>query len=391
MYIGPWQEYKLSQANRPQQGLTTNNRALRDDLQKTLMQTLDPASVAKVMEAMNPLLAGRAAGAEDGMNQSVLPPLSSARRHQGRRPARRAAEKPNPTLHEQFKLPSIHTQYRTDAPSPGQHDTPHSVRSSKSEPLHSSRVPRRPQNDIRAFSPPVNSARSTGYNPSNLVATLRLERRSRPTLNDAAKRSDFGQFWSWKKDGSDAGSDVGSLEGKKKKADTGVENKLSQIRNMQKLYTSGKQDQYIPPPLEPISVDVDASPLKTYKKPQTPVVEDRDLTSTDLAVVSKYFSGNRPSASRTSDFEPHQKFSSPKGRVAPLVSSPVDEGEEIGSANDRRNNAEQPADDADSPRGRIICSPVQVMDTPIGGNFSSPDGLLHWTSLLNPDEIDAMY
>ena len=365
----------------------------RDDLQKTLMQTLDPASVAKVMEAMNPLLAGKVAASEDSTNQSVLPPLSSARRHQGRRPARRAAGKPNPTLHEQFKLPSIHTQYRTDAPSPGHNDTPHSVRSSKSEPLHSSsRVPRRPQNDIRAFSPPVNSARSTGYNPSNLVATLRLERRSRPTLNDAAKRSDFGQFWSWKKDGSDAGSDAASVENKKKKADYGVESKISQIKNMQKLYISGKEDQYAPPPLEPISIDVNASPVKTYKKPQTPVVEDRDLTSTDLAVVSKYFSGNRSSASSTSNSHPHENVRSPKARVVPLLSSPVQEDVEIASASDHHSCSSQTqADGVDSPRGRIVCSPVQVMDPPIGGNFSSPDGLLHWTSLLNPDEIDAMY
>lgn len=395
MYIGPWQEYKLSQARRPLSGLATNNIDIRNDLQKTLLQTLAPEDVAKVMAAMNPLLNAQSGGGEASVDQTVLPPLHTIRRHQIRRP-RRPVENAQPTLHEQFKLPTVNNQYRTDASSPGQNGTPQSVRSSKSEPHRSSRVIQRARNGIRAFSPPI-SAKSTGCDPSNLVATLKLERRSRPTLNDTAKKTDFGQFWGWKmSDGAcKKGSETDSMGTNNKKNEDTIESKIEKVKNMHKLYSSGKPDQYVPPPLEPITVGVSASPLRAYKKPRTPIIEDRDLTSSDIAVISKYFTSNRSSSGMFDGHNlggPHRMMKSPQ-KAASVVPSEVSSSacgdeDDILAANDNDSKQRYHGDE-NSPR--IICSPVNVMNNPIGGNFSSPDGLLHWTAMLNPDEIDSMY
>jgi hypothetical protein len=432
MYIGPWQEYKLSQAQArrapaPQgqgQGLAAGGPDIREGLQQTLLQTLSPEDVAKIMAAMNPLLDrnnnANGPSIRPPSEQSALPPLPSGRRQQHQAQARgrhqrQAAERerereraqPGATLHEQFKLPSINSpKYRTDAQSPGQGgtDTPQSVRSSKSEPLHSSRLPKRPKHNIRAFSPPVDTAR-TGYNSSNLVAALRLERRSRPTLNDTAKKSDFGQFWSWK--GGGGGSEAGTpsismaVEPKKPKAETVLDDKIAKVKNMHKLYTSGQIGQGALDEAAGalLSLDV-ASPLRasthTYKKPQTPVIQERDVTSTDLAVVSKYFKENRSPGAVGDGYvysQPLRALSVSPGASPPLEDNDGDgDDDEIAEADEHSNSEGRGNHEGgNSGTGRIICSPVQCTDTGGGGSFGSPDGLLHWTQLLNPDEIDAMY
>lgn len=387
MYIGPWQEYKLSQARRPQPPPNPIGSDIRNDLQKTLLQTLSPEDVAKVMAAMNPLLSGPSATTAD---HAALPPLPSGRRHQSRRP-HRFVDREQPTLHDQFKLPRVDTKYRVDGSSPGANGTPQSVRSSKSEPLHSSRVVQRARHDIRAFSPPA-STKATGCDSSNLVATLRLERRNRPTLHDTIKKTDFGQFWGWKQGGTsdDTGSETGAQESKSSKAENSMESKIARVKNMQKLYTT-KPEQYVLPTLEPITVDVSSSPMRTYKKPQTPIVEDRDLTSSDIAVVSKYFNYNR-STSFLSDIAASPKnvdsvsLPAKSKSIASPVSLSKKEDKDLDFA-----SADDPSIHQFQEHSRIICSPVQVMDTPMAGNYNSPDGLLHWTSMLDIDEIDKLY
>lgn len=406
MYIGPWQEYKLSQARSSvasKPDAASGGPDIREELQKTLLKTLDPESVAKVMLAMNPLLDTGTNDKNSG-DQSDLPPLPSNRRHS--RAARQHREKKfQTTLHDHFKLPSISNQYQLESPSGGQNTgTPHSVRSSKSEPLQSSRLRGHAQLGIRAFSPPpADTANRSGLNSANLIATLRLERRTRPTLKDAAKKADFGQFWSWKgEDRGDANSEQGeAIRKPKAKADV-VDDKISRVKNMKKLYTSGPLEYKAPPMPALPSIDVTASPLRSYQKPQTPVIEDRDLTSTDLAVVSKYFRGNRSSSvlnEADSDRKHVDTTSIPRvamhsGPISPSFASRSHTVHELDMFESNDENLQDERADMNntlSPPGnptRLVYSPVQVMDT---GNFSSPDGLLQWTAMLNPNDIDSLY
>ena len=394
MYIGPWQEYKLSQASRAPHGLNVSGPDIKDDLRNTLLKKLSPEDVAKVMSAMNPLLETSNEVADSASGEQVeLPPLPSARRREKFarvRHYRRAPQKAPPTLHEQFKLPDINSpKYRLDSSSPSQNGTPQSVRSSKSEPLHSTRLPYSRKSDIRAFSPPVDTSKRKSYDASNLVATLRLERRTRPTLKETAGKSDFGQFWGWKGKEGDDGACQSTVDSKKKQAEIEVEKKIQQVKNMHALYKTGHIEEVTPPVGAP-TIDITASPVGKYEKPQTPVVEDRDLTSTDLAVVSKYF---KKKSTGSLEIRESPKHNRPVLNPLPITieGEQVQEEEEVEASIEEINRNETASveeAEIDEAPSRIICSPVQVLDT---SSYGSPDGLLRWTTMLNPDELDALY
>lgn len=350
MYIGPWQELRLSQQQQARrdgirllQPLDASNKQsiagsdaagstlgktsaeIHAGLERTLLETLAPDAVAKVLAAVQPLIneATAASGASSARDhqQRALPPVSGGRRHHNHRklrePTQRSGGTPinddsdvdqqeGPTLHEHFRLPAVLRRAGDNATPRSNRGTPRSVRSSKSEPIYSSRVHKDPNSAAaRSHADRANGSRAevtSGCDSTTLAATLRMERNARPSLYDAPRGSQFAQFWNWDGQGKSKSTSIKSSTSKD--ATSGihqeVNSKIARVKEMQKLYTSGAFGQTEatgPTAALPSNSAAAVSPVRppagaaniTYEKPRTPEVRERDLTAHDMAIVSKYF------------------------------------------------------------------------------------------------------
>jgi hypothetical protein len=220
-------------------------------------------------------------------------------------------------LQDHFRLPAVLWRGVGGATPRSDRGTPRSVRSSKSEPIHSTRKESNASKNSGERSAGFRAELKSGCDSATLAASLRMERNARPSIHDAPRGSQFAQFWNWDGQQSSKFSKNPNTSNGTSSTHQEVNNKIARVKEMQKLYTSGAFGQ--PAPASAASAlpeaGAGASPTRlaplaataSYEKPRTPEVRDRDLTAHDMAIVSKYFSSgtlHESSQSQTPGIKP---------------------------------------------------------------------------------------
>lgn len=337
MYIGPWQEYRLSRYNSDAREVKdAASDDLRRELQKALEKSLDPELAARALNALQPVL-------NKEPKRDTLPQISIPKRHHHHRSQRRH----HPS--QAHRLPSLR---RADiSPAPPSH------RSTMSEPVQGTRLLFTPDvepprlhtttrnNTIQAPSRPSN------YNPSHVANILKLER-------SAKRANDFSQFWNWKDDAT------------KTPSRSQVETKVDQLRRLHDAYRDAVSKET---ELETPRNRIQLSPIQA---PSSPIALDRNVTEGD--VVSKYFAP-----------PPHQVT----GIATVMHQTPKKHSPRL---NSHASYSPKP-----SPRLNLGNAPLspKIDDSPrIDPNSAdddvlniSDDGLIKWSATLNMSDIDSMY
>lgn len=219
---------------------------------------------------------------------------------------------------------------------------------------------------------------TTHYDSNGVLDVLRLQKQEESKRN----RPDFSGMWKWK-DQNTQSSTVKPV----------VETKVNQVKKMHELYrqnvtdisTEMNDDVAQLKPTTPRKMQL--SPIQhrpqqnsPYHKPQTPVVKDKDLTTDDYEIVSKYFKLHS---------NPQQSIRIPSPQKLPIISSPV---RKLHSP----DNISSPLPVSDSMRyndSDIVDDDPQYTLTADQSLLqpNSPDGLLNWCATLNTDFIDDLY
>lgn len=324
MYIGPWQEFKLSR-NRQN---TIANDDVRNQIEKALASSLDPESAQKAIAAINNQLAASIHG------QTGRPPRLKDRP----RPRRNYTQLSPSTDLSHGQIKSARESYIA---------SPASVRSTQSEParLNSDSLPKvepvklpkiklvredstRDRNSTyrnngnsnshRSRQSPLsnpNSGRSNGYeqygntarppyrqpyyNSTAVINILKIERESN-------SKNKIMQTMGWKDSTNSHGVSIeGNTKERTRKSgklietEREVEEKINQVNKMKQLYIANTSS------IEKINVTGSPLKLPEIMKPahnsiskqnevsvKTPRIDDMDITDVELAIISKYFHGS---------------------------------------------------------------------------------------------------
>lgn len=269
MYIGPWQEYNLFKS-RPAVATKKNQDALREDIEKAILSSLDPESAQKALEAMHPLL-DRLPN-NSSLNRNLNSSLNLNNQNRENLTIRTSQTNSNNIL--PLRLPYISKHANSNNSNMSLSDRrqpsskPVSAKSTRSEPIHQSNYmnPPKPsasstsshsssintrENDDDLLLPKLPRVKSKqandqpAYNSSSVVAILKLERENRQDRNK------FAKFWEWTTENksnkltmSDTLTDDGMSEKGlkksarliKKKSSNSTDQKLNHVKQMQQMY-----------------------------------------------------------------------------------------------------------------------------------------------------------
>ena len=338
MYIGPWQDYNLARMQEYMQRKIAGgahvdvervNSNFKNNLEQTIINSLDPFSARKVLASLQPLLAEANKDKNDGRmhGNKLVPQLQigqntfiekvkikkSIRRNENKGyvaappPSENRSKKTNrrpillikegvsqhPQIYKTEDDENIYLDRYSSTP-------PLSIRSTLSEPidppskassintkkekkkvyLNHRENENGSENNV-VLLPPLQQQqhfpnKQPPYNTSNVISLLKLERSMRQQ-----KQVDLSTFWDWK--------------GKKKQelvveSDDGTDAKLNKVNKMKELYLNkGPQ-----PLLSPLRLTQNKS-TSSSKEPQrlpSPDVKDMDITDNELLLISKYFKDN---------------------------------------------------------------------------------------------------
>lgn len=337
MYIGPWQEYRLSRYNsdaREVKDAASDN--LRRELQKALEKSLDPELAAQAINALQPVL-------NKEPKRDTLPQITIPKRHHNHYNHRR--HRPSQAHH----LPSLRRAGISPAPP--------SHRSTMSEPVQGTRLLFTPDVEPpRLHTATKNSTseaplRQSNYNPSHVANILKLER-------SAKRANDFSQFWNWKDDAP------------KKPARSQVESKVDQLKRLHDAYREAVSKETEP---DTPRNRIQLSPIQA---PSSPIVSDRNVTEGD--VVSKYFAPPPHDVTGIAAAMHH----SPK-KLSPRLNNHVSHSPKPSPRHKLGSASLSPKID-DSPRIDASSADDDVLNI-------SDDGLIKWSATLNMNDIDSLY
>lgn len=346
MYIGPWQEYALQKKKLTQR---TEKDALREELERAILGSLDPEAASRALEAMHPLFQGD-------------PQQGGRRASYKRPPPRLIAMPPGQENQVPYKLdmPLLKTgdaivrAYESSIMSDrsfGGSSTPQSFRSTVSEPTRGRNINRKYPEHNRANVRRLPSlANKSGRQEAGNIGesdNLHREKKSRQhvqkqreiyqTLSDESqetsprevdgakqppynaigavhalrlakacmrqKQPDYAAFWGWKPKAA-AADDEGPAALDLKEIDKGeqsaksknelmISKKVERVKRMQQIYTNSNESDNpaTPPRMRLPALRTPASPIVVAKevRPKTPKIVNMNLTDSDLLAISKYF------------------------------------------------------------------------------------------------------
>lgn len=386
MYIGPWQEYNLSR----KQANPTLNPAIRNEIEKAIQDSLDPESAKIALKAMNPYL---------GNISNDIPRKPPPRRRNTRNNDGSPFLPPiNILLHPEARM-------RRD----NQISSPMSVRSTKSEPIQSTRLPAisvstndNGAKSARRAPPMVESPKAVPsvekqppYNAPAMLNLLRLER-----ARDASNQ--IKALTGWK----------GVTRSVDRTVEESTESKIEQVNAMKQVYLSrsnGPQPNLLPSLTNKTVLGSEVELGGTAKRPytdsinsngasplQTPRIDDLALTHSELNIVSKYFN-NTP--------QPPEKSVPPAAATAvllsPILSRPLKGIPAGSSSNSLKSGSASPTKGRKDSTGSVECAIVTdnlqteedttlEIGSPDMDNYNLDelyvggiDGLLKWSAQLD--------
>ena len=226
MYIGPWQEYRLSQekternpGQRKGQTVKANDvksDVLKQQLRMALENSLDPDAAQQALNVVNAILED---SNDHGSNKLRLPNVK----------AEKNIDNGNCSKRKKFILPQLN-KVDSSVSAIASH------RSTKSEPVHSSetfspKLPRLGTGDTESIH---HKKRTSNYDPKNVVNILRIERNSRRTQN--LRKPDFSQFWNWQQQQQQQQKSNQQGMADQKKHPKQVEKKVQLVKKMYENY-----------------------------------------------------------------------------------------------------------------------------------------------------------
>jgi hypothetical protein len=333
MYIGPWQEFHLNKSrNSNKEG--EKNKLIHQNLVSILENSLNPEAAKLAIQAIDPYLKNvsdnKFSSNQQNSTSSISPStrlpkvLQRDRRVRGYRHINKRPGQPprhnqqrqgeGEGQHQNRQLPlilSARSSYDNNGPPSNR-----STMSTMSEPIQGTAYT--PDKKI----PPIRQAKlkaaekkqpNSTYDTANVLDILKTERVNAEKNNIAQQmQPDFSSYWTWKQQGKQmpASYNIKSAKDNKsksnKKADISEISKMDRVNKMKEIYSNK----------DPVNNDMDSSsitsssslnshrninlspiksrPVAVYSKPKTPIVQDKDLTDSDMAVISKYFHKNQP-------------------------------------------------------------------------------------------------
>ena len=148
------------------------------------------------------------------------------------------------------------------------------------------------------------------YDKSNVLDILRMERNAAKSKR-SEHTSDFSSFWKWKNNGKPVPSSFRSIHNQKllnKEIKNNKQDidKMERVNKLKELYSGavsinvdirGNTHSVSSNDISTDQKNIQLSPIRhrpSFSKPSTPVVVDKDLTESDMAIVSKYFNKSKP-------------------------------------------------------------------------------------------------
>ena len=448
MYIGPWQEFNLNKERQNSNRESDQNKLIHQNLVSILENSLDPAAAKQAIQAINPYLQDVTESSMSTSTQQTIssstrnknhrfPSVAQSRHGQFRRGRHRQVNRTDRAVgggiprhthisqQEHQALPLIlsarNNNYRYDSHNNGPLST-RSTMSSSSEPIHGTVYPpsstseQQHQHLLPSPKPvatlePEKPHLYEGYDTSNVLDILKIERNAAKNAmqnNKYIKQSDLSSFWKWKKEGKpipdsflkhmNNSRNTDNRRKQQHSKDLPEINKSDRVQKLKDIYANNREPSN--PELTQDSNEskqLRLSPIRSprarsqhqqqpymYSKPSTPVVKEKDLTDTDMAVISKYFqlgsaSSLAPPPSPTP--YPHKQLQHVTGSLA-LAPSP---SRGVHSHSHSASNSQK------HPSSRLSsrqASPIPRRELEDG---EGEGGLLDWCTQLDLDDVDSMY